>query len=255
MQVLNIAGYKFIPLNELVLLQNLLLTECNNFGLKGTILLSEEGINISLAGLPEAINSFKLFLQKDNRFSDLSFRESYSDFQPFDLMKVKIKNEIITMHKPEIDASIDASSISPQDLKQWLDERREITLLDTRNAYEVKFGTFQNAKNLNIEDFGQFPETVNTIPNDRPIVMFCTGGIRCEKAARYLLKNGFADVHQLEGGILNYFREVGGAHYEGECFVFDQRVSVNTNLEVTGTRQCLQCQGPAKEGGCLVCNN
>lgn len=254
MQVLNIAGYKFIPLDELVLLQNLLLTECNHLGLKGTILLSEEGINISVAGIPSVINSFKSFLQLDNRFSDMSFRESVSAFQPFDLMKVKIKKEIITMHKPEIDASIDAPSISPQALKQWLDEKREITLLDTRNDYEVKFGTFQNAKNLNIEDFGQFPETTNTIPNDKPIVMFCTGGIRCEKAARYLLKNGFSKVHQLEGGILNYFREVGGAYYEGECFVFDQRISVNSNLEVTGTRQCLQCQGPVKENGCRVCN-
>jgi UPF0176 protein len=158
---------------------------------------------------------------------------------------VKLKQEIITMGRPEIRPEMGrAPSISPQDFKQWLDEKKEITVLDTRNDYEVRFGTFENAKHFQLDDFGQFPEYANHISPDKPVVMFCTGGVRCEKAALHLLNEGVAEVYQLDGGILNYFSEVGGEHYQGECFVFDQRISVDDKLCETGSVQCASCQGP-----------
>jgi UPF0176 protein len=143
--------------------------------------------------------------------------------------------------KPEVTR---APAIAPNILKQWLDEKRDITLLDTRNDYEVRFGTFKKATHLAINDFSDFPKAATALTADKPVVMFCTGGIRCEKAALELLHAGFPEVYQLEGGILNYFQETDGAHYEGECFVFDERVALDTNLQVTGTLQCVVCEGP-----------
>lgn len=245
MQILNIAGYKFISLSALSELRSILLEECNRLGLKGTILLSAEGINISLAGAVAKVEQFRAFLKKDERFVDLSYRESYSDFVPFKRMKVKLKKEIITMRRPEIcPEAARASEISPQEFKRWLDENRDITILDTRNDYEVRFGTFHNAVNLHIDDFCEFPNVAESIAREKPIVMFCTGGVRCEKAAIHLKNSGFSDVYQLDGGILNYFAQVGGEHYDGECFVFDERVAVDAKLQTTGTRQCLSCNGP-----------
>jgi UPF0176 protein len=245
MQIINIAGYKFIPLNQISVLRERLLNHCTVLGCKGTILLSAEGININLAGLPESIAAIKEFLRQDERFADLTYRESFSRQQPFNFMKVKIKKEIITLGVAEVKPTEQrAPGITPTQLKNWLDEQRDITLLDTRNGYEVRFGTFNNAMHCNLSDFGDFPEYVATLPKEKTVVMFCTGGIRCEKAALHLLNAGFPEVLQLEGGILNYFAEVGGEHYHGECFVFDQRIAVNANLAETGTAQCLVCQGP-----------
>lgn len=262
MQITNIAGYKFLLLTDLSALQSLLLEETLALNCRGTILLSEEGINLNVAAQPQHIAAFKAFLKKDVRFGDMTFRESVSDYQPFKHMKVKLKKEIITMHKDNIKPAADrAPSIDPKTFKQWLDEKRDMTILDTRNDYEVRFGTFENAINLKIADFGEFPEAAKTVAQDKPIVMFCTGGIRCEKAGLQLLDAGFPEVYQLEGGILNYFAEVGGDHYQGECFVFDQRISLNADLQETGTRQCLVCQGPipaedsAASEACLQCSN
>jgi UPF0176 protein len=120
-------------------------------------------------------------------------------------------------------------------------------VLDTRNDYEVRFGTFEQAEHFQLADFSDFPAATAAIQEKKPVVMFCTGGIRCEKAAVYLLSAGFPEVYQLDGGILNYFSEVGGAHYSGECFVFDQRISVNPQLQETGTLQCVACQGPVSK--------
>lgn len=232
MQILNIAGYKFITLTELSELRVRLLEMCLALNTKGTILLSQEGINISLAGTFENISSFKAYLKEDARFADVTFRESYSEAEPFKRMKVKIKKEIITMRCPDIRPELGrAPSIAPEEFKLWLDENRDITILDTRNDYEVECGTFRGAINLKIDDFCEFPRSIETITCEKPIVMFCTGGIRCEKAALQLLKTGCKEVYQLEGGILNYFKTVGGDHYEGDCFVFDQRVALNPKLQ------------------------
>jgi UPF0176 protein len=227
MKIENIAGYKFIVLEQLETLRCEFLSLCQTLALKGTILLSPEGINIFLAGTTANIASFKAHLVNDTRFADMSFRISYSENQPFKRMKVKIKNEIITMRHPEIKPTeTRAPAISPAELKQWLDENRDITILDTRNEFEVNYGTFDNAVNLHINDFSQFPEASKQVAKQKPIVMFCTGGIRCEKAALHMLNLGYKEVYQLEGGILNYFEQVGGAHYHGGCFVFDERESV-----------------------------
>lgn len=255
-QILNIAGYKFITLTELSVLRTRLLDEASRLDLKGTILLSREGINISLAGMPQFVTEFMTWLDSDTRFSGMSYRQSYSDYRPFKHMRVKLKKEIITLKQPDIQPEkAIAPEISPAELKQWLDENRDITLLDTRNDYEVRFGTFKNAVNLHIDDFSHFPEAMKQVSDEKPIIMFCTGGIRCEKAAWVMLNAGYKNIFQLKGGILNYFAAVGGDHYQDECFVFDQRVSLNNCLDESGTMQCKTCQGPIKKDDMAVCSS
>ncbi len=253
MQILHIAGYKFINLDNLESLREKLLAQCQPFG--GTILLSPEGININLAGQIEFIHEFKNFLKTQPAFADITFRESYSDAVPFKRLLVKIKKEIITFKQEHIHPETKrAPTISPQLLKQWLDENRDITMLDTRNKYEVQFGTFAKAMYLNIDDFSDLVKETADIPRNKPVVMFCTGGIRCEKAGLYLQEQGYTDVFQLEGGILNYFNEAGGKHYEGECFVFDERIALDSTLKSTGTRQCTSCGGPIPiSSNCSTC--
>lgn len=245
MQILSIAGYKFIPLDQLQTLRQTLLQCCDRLGVKGTILLSTEGININLAGLISNVLAFKAELLEDCRFAAISFHETYSNELPYQRLKVKVKREIITLKQPEVDAvKTRAPALSPEELKQWLDEKRDLTLLDTRNDYEVRFGTFTGAHNLHMADFSHFPLSLAGVDREKPIVMFCTGGIRCEKAALYMQQQGYDNVYQLDGGILGYFARVGGAHYQGECFVFDERVSLDAALHDTGTVQCRGCQGP-----------
>ena len=230
MKIKNIAGYKFAPLDELDALRGEFLSMCQTLALKGTILLSPEGINIALSGKHENIAAFTTRLTTDARFNDMDFRVSFSDTQIFQRMKVKLKKEIITMRHPEIKPTeTRAPAISPVELKKWLDEQRDITVLDTRNDYEINYGTFRNAVNLHLKDFSEFPEAAKQVDQHKPIVMFCTGGIRCEKAALYMQNLGYDNVYQLEGGILNYFEQAGGAHYQGECFVFDERITCHPN--------------------------
>lgn len=248
MTILNIAGYKFIAIDDRETLRNHLLTECNALSLHGTILLSPEGINVSLAGAPDKIAAFLTTLRADDRFTDMSFHQSYSETVPFKFMKVKLKKEIITMRKPDADPLPGrAPHISPADFKQWMDEKRDIIVLDTRNDYEYRFGTFDGAVNLHIADFGEFPEACKSITQDKPIVMFCTGGVRCEKAAIYMRDQGYQEVYQLDGGILGYFKQMGGAHWHGDCFVFDDRIALDPALQPTKSVQCGCCQGPVSE--------
>lgn len=245
MQILNISGYKFIPLSDLALLREQFFIECSSLDLKGTILISHEGININISSSLDKIIAFKNYLNKDYRLRDIHFNESYSNIQPFKRLKVKIKKEIISLRQTNVDpVSNRAPSITPALFKQWLDDNRDILILDTRNEYEVRFGTFTNSLNLGLKHFTDFPASIQTLQHEKPIVMFCTGGIRCEKAALFMLNQGFKYVYQLEGGILNYFHEIGAHHYDGECFVFDERISVNAALKETTTSQCQSCQGP-----------
>lgn len=260
MQILNIAGYKFITLTDLPALQAYLLQIGDDLALKGTILLSSEGININLAGSVAQLTEFKTLLCKKEFFSNITFRESYSANLPFKRFKVKVKDEIITFRQPHIQPEKQrVENITPEQFKQWLDEERDITILDTRNAYETRFGTFDKAIHLNIKDFTEFDQasTHSHLEKNKPIVMFCTGGIRCEKAGLNLLNKGFSNVFQLEGGILNYFAMVGGSHYNGECFVFDERIALDANLQTTGTTQCTECQGPIKQSSqaCSHCHS
>ena len=242
----NVSAYKFVPIDNPPQLKSKWLPLCKSLELKGTILLSEEGINMFVAGNEESIGQLLDELAADSRFNDLPIKKSYSDYQPFNRMLIRLKKEIISMGVPTIQPSSKTSpKISAAQLKQWLDEGKELTLLDTRNDYEVEIGTFKEAVAIGIDHFRQFPEATKELDDSvkkKPVVMFCTGGIRCEKAGPLMEEQGFEEVYQLDGGILRYFEEVGGAHYEGECFVFDQRVAVDANLAETETTQCFACQ-------------
>ncbi len=246
--VVNIAAYKFVELDRLPERREQVRELARSLELKGTVLLSSEGINLFIAGNREAIDQFLNELRSDFRLSDLAVKESLSERQPFTRMLVKIKNEIISFGVDGIDPQLRTSpKLAPEQLKHWLDEGRPVHLLDTRNDYEVEVGTFRNAHVLGIDHFREFPKAIESLPGDmkdEPIVMFCTGGIRCEKAGPFMGKLGFTNVFQLDGGILKYFEACGGDHYDGDCFVFDQRVAVDPKLRETAVEQCFACQMP-----------
>jgi UPF0176 protein len=246
-EIVNIAAYKFVTLDRLSERRTELLQLCERLGLRGTILLAPEGINSFLAGSREAIDEYLKTLRGRPEFADLEVKESLADRQPFNRMLVRIKKEIIAFGVPGIDPSKYSSPrVTPRELKRWLDEGRDIKLVDTRNDYEYAIGTFDNAIRLELEEFRDFPRAVaEQLPESmkkQTVVTFCTGGIRCEKAAPFMESVGFEDVYQLEGGILKYFEDCGGEHYRGECFVFDQRVGVDPGLRETETTQCYACQ-------------
>lgn len=247
----NIAAYKFAPLRDLGPLRGRLLNQCKSWALRGTILLSPEGINIFIAGAPEKVELLVAELRSIPGLENLETKLSESDHQPFNRMLVRIKKEIIAFGIQDIAPGKHTSPKLPaKTLKQWLDEGRSVTLLDTRNDYEVKLGTFRNALPMGIDHFREFPNAVRRLPpelKEQPIVMFCTGGIRCEKAGPFMENQGFKNIFQLEGGILKYFEECGSAHYDGECFVFDQRVGVDAHLQETGSTQCFACLTPLTE--------
>lgn len=239
MSVLNVAGYKFVQLQDLPELKARILAEGVQRSLRGTVLLAEEGINLFLAGEPEPVRNFIAWLRTDSRFADFTVKDSWSATTPFRKFLVKLKREIITMKHPTIRPENErAPAVDSATLKRWLDQGHDdngepFLLLDTRNIYEVERGTFTHAVTPKIEHFSQFPAVVQSLPEtakQQTIVSFCTGGIRCEKAALYMREVGFKKVLQLDGGILKYFEETGGAHYEGACFVFDERRAVEADL-------------------------
>ncbi|OGO94569.1 MAG: hypothetical protein A3F10_04045 [Coxiella sp. RIFCSPHIGHO2_12_FULL_42_15] len=240
----NIAGYKFISIAflELNAIRDQLREYALQLEIKGTILLSTEGVNIFVAGSYLAMDDFKKRITAFAPFADMHFKENESPELPFSKMLVRIKNEIIAMGHEEVRPEhATAPYIDPVTLQQWYEEKRDFVILDTRNDYEVAVGTFENAIDLNIENFRQFPDAVKMLPAEmkqKPVVTFCTGGIRCEKAAAYMQQQGFKEVYQLSGGILNYFEKMGGTHYRGECFVFDKRLTVDTKLNSTETECC-----------------
>ena len=249
--VVNIAAYKFAPLYDLQSMRERLRARCKQWKLRGTILLSPEGINLFVAGGRAELDLLLEELRGVSGLENLQAKVSVSERQPFNRMLVRIKREIIAFGVPHIAPGVQTSpKVSPQELKRWLDEGRPITLLDTRNDYEVKLGTFKNAVTLDLDHFRNFPAAVERLPADlkkQPIVMFCTGGIRCEKAGPYLESVGFEQVLQLDGGILKYFDDCGGEHYEGECFVFDQRVGLDPNLAQTDKSLCFRCLTPLND--------
>jgi UPF0176 protein len=250
-KIVNIAAYKFVALPELRSLRARLLALCNSWELKGTILLSAEGINLFVAGEREKIDLLLAELHDLPGLEDLSPKTSKTEHQPFTKMLVRIKKEIIAFGVEGIEPGKRTSpKLAARDLKQWLDEGRPVTLLDTRNDYEVKLGTFKNALPIGVDHFREFSDAVRKLPTtmkEQPIVMFCTGGIRCEKAGPFMEREGFKNIFQLDGGILKYFEECGSAHYDGECFVFDQRVGLDPSLQETESTQCFRCQTPLSE--------
>ena len=249
--ITNISTYCFAKLGGLKDLREELQTSCKAWNLKGTILLSPEGINLFLAGARSSIDQFLAFLRSDPRFVDIEVKESLSEKQPFNRMLVRLKREIITMKHPLIKPELGrAPAVEAATLKRWLDQGHDdqgkpVVMLDTRNAFEVDVGTFDNTIDYRIEKFSEFPaiiEREKEALNDKTIVTFCTGGIRCEKAAIHMKNIGYNSVYQLEGGILKYFEQVGGVHYKGDCFVFDHRTALNPQLQETETRQCFACR-------------
>ena len=248
---INFSAYKFTPLEDLPELKERLLAVTKSRGLRGTILLSPEGINFFVAGPRKEMDELLVELHSVPGLESLQPKESVSEEQPFNRMLVKIKKEIIAFGVEGIDpARRPSAKLSARVLKQWLDEGRPLTMLDTRNDYEVHMGTFRGAIPAGIDNFRDFPAAVAKLPSEmkeQPLVMFCTGGIRCEKAGPFMEQAGFKNVFQLDGGILKYFEECGGAHYDGECFVFDRRVGVDPQLQETNSVMCFNCQMPLLE--------
>ncbi|WP_427184568.1 sulfurtransferase [Bordetella bronchialis] len=237
--ITNIAAYKFVTLDDLQALRARMLDTAAAQGLKGTVLLAEEGINLFLSGGAQGVAGFLDWLRADRRFADLEVKSSYSEQIPFGKLLVKIKREIIRMNHPAIRPEAGrAPSVDARTLARWLASGRDdagqpIVMLDTRNAFEVDAGTFEGALDWRIDRFTQFPEALRAHRDElqgKTVVSFCTGGIRCEKAALYMAREGVRDVYQLEGGILKYFEETGGAGFKGSCFVFDERELLGPDL-------------------------
>lgn len=248
MNILNIAAYRFAVLDNLPALRQWLLELCAGENLRGSILLAPEGINLFLAGPAEGVACLRRALDADLRLAGLDFKESWSSGTPFKRLKVKVKNEIIAFGVPGIDPARDpAPALEPATLKSWLDEGREVILLDTRNGFEVAHGSFEGAVHLGNDTFRGFASVARSLPvidQDTPVVTFCTGGIRCEKAAPLLRQIGHHNVFQLSGGILRYLARVGSAHYRGACFVFDERVGLDANLAPQKTEQLYKPRCP-----------
>ncbi|MBG6071109.1 UPF0176 protein [Polaromonas sp. CG_9.7] len=240
MKILNIAAYRFVALERLPELKDAIAQALTARRILGTVLLAEEGINLFLAADSAAIHDFLAWLQQDARFEDLDIKQSWSAVQPFGKLLVKVKPEIIRMNHPAIQPSSGrAPAVDAATLKRWLDQGsdddgRPVAMLDTRNTYEVDAGTFRQAIDWRLAKFTEFPQAVQDHSAElagKTVVSFCTGGIRCEKAAIYLREAGVEQVYQLEGGILKYFEECGPAHFDGECFVFDDRRGVDSALK------------------------
>ncbi len=243
--VLNISCYLFVAIEAPDALRDTLHERAQALDLKGTVLIAEEGINLFLAGPAGSVRTWVDALRADPRFAALAPKESWSDAVPFRKLLVKVKPEIIRMNHPTIrpDQAPRAPALPAATLRRWLDQGhdddgRPVVTLDTRNAFEVDVGAFDGAIDWRIAKFSEFPAAVQAHRAElagKTVVSYCTGGIRCEKAALYLEQEARAHgvdtrIYQLEGGILKYFEEVGGAHYHGDCFVFDERRAVDPEL-------------------------
>ncbi|HEV2622491.1 MAG TPA: sulfurtransferase [Frateuria sp.] len=239
--IVNVAAYRFVPLADLSALRGVLQARAEALALKGTILLAPEGINLFLAGRRESVDGFLDWLREDARFAHLPVKESLSETVPFGRLRVRIKREIITLRAPVAPHQGRAPAVDPATLKRWLDQGRddagrEVLLLDTRNAYETDVGRFTGAIDYRIASFTALPGAVLADRErylSKTVVSYCTGGIRCEKAALHLSALGVGEVFQLEGGILKYLEETDGSHWEGGCFVFDGRGAVDKDLQPT----------------------
>jgi UPF0176 protein len=237
--ILNIAAYHFVPVDDPAALAAQVRELAEAGDLRGTVLVAGEGINIFLAGTESAIGVFLDALRSDPRFADIVVKESRSRAQPFARLKVKLKKEIIAFRRDNASPlQARAPTVAPEQLARWIeqgedDAGRRLVLLDTRNREEIEYGTFSGALTLPIDNFTDLPEALTPHRSalaDAVVVSFCTGGIRCEKAALWMQAEGMDNVLQLDGGILGYFERVGGFGYDGRCFVFDERVALDAEL-------------------------
>lgn len=244
-----ITFYKFVQLDDFITMRQPLLELCQSQRITGTILLALEGINSTVAGTDESLDALLTHLKQDPRLADLTHKTSWAEEQPFSRMKVKLKKEIVTLGQPEVSPTQQVGTyVEPQDWNQIISDP-DVVVIDTRNTYEVDIGTFQGAKNPQTESFREFPTYADDQldpTKHKKVAMFCTGGIRCEKASSYLLNQGFEQVYHLKGGILKYLEDVPVEEslWEGECFVFDQRVTVLHGLEEGNYTMCRGCGNP-----------
>lgn len=250
------AFYKFVALDDCDQWRETLLHLCESNQVRGTILLAREGINATISGDEQSLHRVLDWLQSDARFADLTIKFSRHDEQPFARLKVKIKAEIVALGLPEISPTKAVGTyVKPADWNGLIADP-EVLVVDARNAYEVEVGTFTNAVNPQTRSFRQFPQWVETnleAQKTRRIAMFCTGGIRCEKASALLLQQGFENVYHLEGGILKYLEDVAPAEslWQGECFVFDERVALDHSLQRGQFVLCEKCGQPVQKGETL----
>ncbi len=231
MQFINTASYRFMPLQELSALQARAKALLNKHNIFGTLIIAPEGWNANFCATPENWRAFSQELSDWPEFHNVDWKISYSEKIPFWSTKVRRKKETIAFGEPLSPDAVIGARLSPKELKEWLDTEQDVVLLDTRNDYEIEKGTFRGAIDFKLERFRDFPEQLRARVKDlqdKKVVMFCTGGIRCEKASALALKLGLKDVYQLEGGILRYLENVGNDHYEGACFVFDDRETLST---------------------------
>lgn len=244
--VTHIAGYRFVPVED----TQATLLEIEGFshglGILGTVFLASEGINISIAGNLLAVLTFRQRLAQDPRFCGIKFHETYCQQVPYSKLNFKTKKELVPLGVETVRAGeSEQQYLSPAKLKQWLDEGRDFNLIDMRNTFEYEIGSFATAQHLNLKKFKtlkQRQEEVSQLDKEKPMVTFCTGGIRCEKAAPYMQSQGFKNVYQLDGGIIEYLRQTGGSHWQGNCFVFDERITIDSQLRTQPMRLCLECQ-------------
>lgn len=240
--ILNIAAYLFVPIADADALALRLRERAETDGLRGSMLVTPEGLNLFLAGDEAVLRAFLAWLREDPRFASMHAKESWSGTLPFAKLKVKRKEEVIAFrreHASPLDTGERAPTVDPPTLQRWIaqghdDAGRRLVLLDTRNREEFGFGTFKGALTLPIDNFTELPEALAPHRDalaDATVVSFCTGGIRCEKAALWLRHDGMDNLLQLDGGILGYFEQVGGAGYDGRCFVFDERVALDPHLQ------------------------
>lgn len=243
------ALYRFVTLEDYARLREPLLDFCRANNILGTLLLANEGINGTVAGTREGIDALIAHLRSDPRLEALEWKESFHDEPPFLRMKVKLKREIVTMGIEGIDPNrVVGTYVEPKDWNRIVDDP-DVILIDTRNDYEVEIGTFQGAVDPKTVNFREFPQWVreNLDPDQHPkVAMFCTGGIRCEKASSFMIQEGFDEVYHLKGGVLKYLEEIptDNTRWEGECFVFDSRVAVDHSLEKGQFDQCFACRHP-----------
>lgn len=248
-EIVVAALYKFASLPDYKAMQAPLLALCNQHGIKGTLLLAQEGINGTVAGSRAGIDTLMQYLRTDSRLRDIEHKESHADEMPFYRMKVRLKKEIVTLGVPGIDPNKKVGTYVPPEQWNSLISDPEVVVVDTRNAYEYEIGTFRGAIDPHTETFREFPEFVSQHLDPikhKKVAMFCTGGIRCEKASAYMLEQGFEEVYHLQGGILKYLEKVPAEEslWEGECFVFDQRVAVKQGLEIGDYDLCHACRHP-----------
>jgi UPF0176 protein len=239
MPVLNVSAYKFVSLSDPAQWRESIRSQAQALSLKGTVLLADEGINLFLAGDAESPRAFVRWLRGHRELADLDAKESWSDARPFRRLIVKVKPEIIRMNCPTIRPQAErAPAVDAQTLARWLDAGRDdagrpVVTLDTRNAFEVGHGRFRGALDWDLNRFSDFPQALQQRRHElegKTVVSYCTGGIRCEKAALLMAEAGIENVLQLDGGILRYFEHTGGKHFDGHCFVFDQRESLDVTL-------------------------